>query len=83
VEDGSFLRMRNIQLGYNLPAPLLRKMKLTDMRIYLSANNLFTITNYNGFDPDIGTNGWILDTGIDKGYYPTNRSIGGGIKITM
>jgi hypothetical protein len=83
VEDGSFLRLRNLQLGYNLPSRLLQKMKLSELRIYASANNLFTITNYSGFDPDIGTNGWILDTGIDKGYYPSNRTIGGGIKITM
>jgi TonB-linked SusC/RagA family outer membrane protein len=83
VEDGSFLRLRNLQLGYNLPSRLLQKMKLSELRIYASANNLFTITNYTGFDPDIGTNGWILDTGIDKGYYPSNRTIGGGIKITM
>jgi len=49
----------------------------------VSGTNIFTITNYNGFDPDIGSNGWILDTGIDKGYYPSNRTIGGGLTITM
>lgn len=83
VEDGSFLRLRNIQLGYNLPQQLLEKVKLSAVRIYLSGNNLLTLTNYNGFDPEIGTNGWILDTGIDKGYYPSNKTVGGGIKITM
>lgn len=83
VEDGSFLRLRNIQFGYNLPSSLLEKIKLSGLRIYVTANNIFTLTNYNGFDPEIGTNGWILDTGIDKGYYPSNKTIGGGIKITM
>ncbi|MCB0582506.1 MAG: TonB-dependent receptor [Phaeodactylibacter sp.] len=83
VEDGSFLRLRNIQIGYNIPARLLEKISLTNLRIYFSANNLITVTNYPGFDPDIGSNGWILDTGIDKGFYPSNRIIGGGIKITM
>ena len=83
VEDGSFMRLRNLQIGYNIPTRLLEKAKLTSLRIYLSANNLLTVTNYSGFDPDIGSNGWILDTSIDKGFYPVNKTIGGGIKITM
>ena len=83
VEDASFLRLRNIQVGYSLPASVLSKVHLAGLRLYFSANNLFTITPYHGFDPDIGTNGWILDTGIDKGYYPSNKTIGGGLKITM
>ncbi len=83
VEDGSFLRLRNLQLGYNLPKDLLEKIKVQQFRIYFSANNLFTSTNYTGFDPDIGTNGWILDTGIDKGFYPTVKTLGGGIKLTL
>jgi hypothetical protein len=84
VEDASFLRLRNLQIGYNFSPELLSKVKLSGLRIYFSANNLFTITGYSGFDPDIGTNnGWILDTGIDKGFYPSNKTFGGGIKITM
>lgn len=83
MEDASFLRLRNLQVGYNLPARVLQKISLSGLRIYFSANNLFTVTNYSGFDPDIGTNGWILDTGIDKGFYPSNKVLGGGIKITM
>lgn len=83
VEDASFFRLRNLQVGYNIPPRLLQKVSLSGLRIYFSANNLVTLTDYSGFDPDIGTNGWILDTGIDKGYYPSNKVIGGGIKITM
>lgn len=84
VEDGSFLRLRNVQIGYNIPSQLLETIHLKGLRIYLSANNLFTLTGYRGFDPEIGTNNnWILDTGIDKGYYPSNKTIGGGIRITM
>ncbi|MBT8230687.1 MAG: SusC/RagA family TonB-linked outer membrane protein, partial [Bacteroidia bacterium] len=83
LEDGTFLRLRNLQLGYNLPQNLVAKAKLQALRVYLSANNLITLTNYNGFDPEIGTTGWILDTGIDKGYYPSNKTIGFGLKITM
>ena len=83
VEDGSFLRMRNLQFGYNIPGTLVNKIKLSSARIYVSANNLFTVTNYRGFDPEIGTDGWILNTGIDKGYYPSNRTYGAGIIISM
>ena len=83
VEDGSFLRLRNIQLGYTLPEDLLEKAQIRGLRLYVSANNLFTVTNYRGFDPEIGTSGWILDTGIDKGFYPANKTVGAGIKITL
>ncbi len=83
VEDGTFLRMRNLQIGYDLPTDLIGKLKMQEMRIYFTANNLFTLTNYKGFDPDIGTSGWILDTGIDKGFYPHNQSFGGGVKVTF
>ncbi|MEZ4688191.1 MAG: hypothetical protein R3B47_19655 [Bacteroidia bacterium] len=84
LEDGTFLRLRNLQLGYSLPKSLLGKVKPQAARLYVSANNLFTLTNYTGFDPEIGTNnGWILDTGIDKGFYPSNKTIGFGLKITM
>ncbi|MFT4664369.1 MAG: TonB-linked SusC/RagA family outer membrane protein [Polaribacter sp.] len=83
LEDGSFLRLRNIQLGYNIPTDLLAKVKVKELRIYFTANNLLTLTNYEGFDPDIGTNGWILDSGIDKGAYPSNKTVGGGVKITF
>lgn len=83
VEDGSFLRLRNVQFGYSLPDHIADKLKLSGLRIYVSGMNLLTITNYSGLDPDIGSNGWILDTGIDKGFYPSNRTFGGGITITL
>ncbi|HCX24257.1 MAG: SusC/RagA family TonB-linked outer membrane protein [Flammeovirgaceae bacterium] len=83
VEDGSFLRLRNVQFGYNLPSSILEKVKLSGVRIYFTANNIFTLTGYRGFDPEIGTDGWILNTGIDKGYYPSNKTFGGGLKISM
>ncbi len=83
LEDASFLRLKNLQIGYNLPKNLLEKAKIKAIRVYFSANNLFTVTGYKGFDPDIGSNGWILDTGIDKGYYPANKTLGGGLKISF
>lgn len=83
VEDASFLRLRNLQLGYTIPNRLTRKAKLQKVRVYFTAQNLLTITAYRGFDPDIGTNDWILDTGIDKGFYPANQAIGGGLSVTF
>jgi TonB-linked SusC/RagA family outer membrane protein len=83
VEDGTFFRLRNLQIGWNLPVSWLEKAQIKEVKIYLTGNNLVTLTKYRGFDPDIGTNGWILDTGIDKGFYPTNRSYGAGINVTF
>lgn len=83
LEDASFLRLKNFQIGYSLPKSLLKTFKAREMRIYFSSNNLFTYTKYRGFDPEIGTSGWILDTGIDKGFYPSNKSFGGGLRITF
>lgn len=83
VENATFLRLRNLQLGWNVPSKWLKRAKVQHLKIYLTGTNIFTLTKYRGFDPDIGTNGWILDTGIDKGFYPNNRSIGGGINITF
>ena len=83
VENGNFLRLRNLQIGWNLPREWTHRAKMKEVKVYLTGNNLFTVTNYRGFDPDIGTGGWILDTGIDKGFYPNNRSLGAGLNITF
>ncbi len=83
VEDGTFLRMRNLQIGWNVPDNIASKVNMKNVKIYLTGNNIFTITNYRGFDPDIGTSGWILDTGIDKGFYPNNRSFGAGLNVSF
>lgn len=79
VEDGSFLRLRNIQLGYTIPSKISEKMKIKSLRIYVAANNLFTLTNYQGFDPDIGPFGGVLSSGVDFGFYPQARTIMGGL----
>ena len=81
VEDGSFLRLRNIQLGYTLPKSLTEKFKSTSLRVYVSANNLVTLTNYQGYDPDIGSAGGTLSAGVDYGFYPQARTYMGGINI--
>ncbi len=83
VEDGSYLRLKNIQIGYTVPRSLVEKAKMKSLRIYASVDNLLTLTGYTGFDPEIGTNGWILDTAIDKGFYPQLRTVGVGINASF
>jgi len=82
VEDGSFLRLRNTQFGYKIPRKILKKAKIESVRFYVSANNLFTLTRYQGFDPDIGSSG-ALSGGVDYGLYPQAKSYMGGIQITF
>jgi TonB-linked outer membrane protein, SusC/RagA family len=75
VENGSYLRVKNVTLGYTLPVSLVRKAKLSTARFYLSAQNLFTITQYKGFDPEVGT------SGIDNNVYPVTRTISIGVNL--
>jgi hypothetical protein len=56
---------------------------MKSLRVYLAFENLLTITSYTGFDPEIGTNGWILDTSIDKGFYPQLKTVGFGLQATF
>ncbi|GAA4467415.1 TonB-dependent receptor [Nibrella saemangeumensis] len=73
VEDGSYLRMQNLTLGYTMPANILERARLQRLRVFVSTNNLFTVTKYQGLDPSVGGN---ADTnfGIDVGNYPITRS---------
>jgi len=80
VEDGSYLRCKNITLGYRLPAI----KGINSARIYVSANNLFTLTNYTGYDPEVNTYAGSNTTiGVDNLVYPTSRSVLGGIQVTF
>ncbi len=80
VEDGSFLRLKNLTLGYTFDFS--KAKYISSMRLYAAANNLFTITKYSGFDPEIGNNG-VLYNGIDYGMYPQPQSFIFGINITF
>lgn len=80
VEDGSFARLRNIQLGYSLPSKLLKSARIGSLRVYVAGNNLFTLTNYQGFDPDVGSPG-ALSGGVDYGIYPQARTLMGGVNL--
>jgi TonB-dependent starch-binding outer membrane protein SusC len=81
VEDGSFIRLRNIQLGYTIPKKFTEKLKVESFRLYVSANNLVTLTKYQGFDPDIGPTAGTLSAGVDYGFYPQARTIMGGLTV--
>lgn len=84
VENGSYLRLKNIQVGYTLPAKTLEKFGVGRLRIYLSAANLFTITKYSGIDPEIGTSSETDNQtayGVDDGAYPSQRTFLLGINL--
>ncbi len=82
IEDGSFMRLRNIQLGYTVPVTALKKLKLQQVRVYLSADNLLTFTKYSGFDPEIGLPYYDpFAAGVDLGTYPQARTIIFGTNI--
>ena len=72
VYDGSYLRLKNIQLGYTFPKSLTRKVFVSSLRVYVAAENLLTFTKYHGFDPEISSGGTSL--GIDYGVYPQART---------
>ena len=81
IQDGSFVRLRNITLGYSLPKNITDAIRLTKLRLYVSAENLYTFTRYTGYDPEIG--GGVFDNGIDRGIYPQPRTIMTGINVTF
>ena len=82
VEDGSYLRIQNVTIGYNLPQRLISKVKISRLRIYASGQNLFTFTDYKGYDPEIGSfNQSVLLTGIDNGRFPSPRTYAIGLNL--
>lgn len=89
LENGAFFRLRNAQIGYTLPDNVLEKIKLEKVRLYLSAINLFTITDYEGYYPEVGRNGRgagnssIFNTGVDEGSYPTPRTFQLGLQVSF
>lgn len=81
VEDGSYLKLRNIQVGYNVPEKFLSKLQVSRLRLYLNANNLLTLTGYSGTDPEVaGSN---TSRGVDYGLYPQVRTVTGGIELNF
>lgn len=83
VEDGSFLRLRNVSVGYTIPRKALRKIKFDTMRVYVSADNVFTLTKYSGPDPEVSTRNSVLTPGFDWSAYPRAFGITGGVSFTF
>lgn len=83
VEDASFLRLKNVTLSYNLPKSLLSKAKISNIRIYASAENIWTLTNYSGPDPEVSTRNSVLTPGFDWSAYPRAFGLTGGVSLTF
>jgi hypothetical protein len=83
VEDASFLRLRNVTLGYTLPRNVLRKMKFDTMRFYISGENLWTLTKYTGPDPEVSTRNSVLTPGFDWSAYPRALGVTAGLSFTF
>nr|WKN39014.1 TonB-dependent receptor [Tunicatimonas sp. TK19036] len=82
VEDGSFVRLRNVQLGYTLPQTVAENAGLSSARVYIGAQNLFTLTKYSGIDPEVGDlNQNVLKSGYDDGNYPQARVFRLGVSL--
>ena len=76
IEDGSYLRLKNLQIGYTLPQHITQKFRCNRLRFYATASNLFTITKYKGYDPEVGG-------GVDYGNYPQSRTFTFGLNASF
>ena len=86
VEDGSYLRIKNITLGYTFPKSVLQKVKIENIRIYMNIQNLYTFTKYMGYDPEVGASTQDssgLTFGVDNGRYPSPMTCSFGLNITF
>lgn len=88
IEDGSYLRLRNLKIGYSLPESIISQLGMSNLNIYVSGQNLLTFTKYTGWDPEIGqvsdqngTTGGVQTRGIDFGSYPVSRSFTLGLNL--
>ncbi|GAB3930383.1 SusC/RagA family TonB-linked outer membrane protein [Larkinella terrae] len=84
IEDGTYVRLKNISLGYSIPKSLLAKARITNLRVYVSAQNAATWTNYTGYDPEVSLNGQsLINKGVDSGVYPNSKSYQAGISLSF
>ncbi len=87
IQNGSFIRLNSLQLGYSLPQSLLKRWGIAKVRVYAGGENLLTITRYDGFDPEVGmrdgNDGDPLDVGIDRAYYPRPRTLSVGLNVNF
>lgn len=83
IEDGSYLRLNTITLGYTLPKKLTQKAKIQNARIYCTLNNIHTFTDYTGYDPEVSASSSALTPGIDNSSYPRSKSWVVGVNLTL
>ena len=86
IEDGSYIRLKNITLGYTFPKTLLQKARIENVRVYVNIQNLYTFTKYSGFDPEVGASTQDsrgLTFGVDNGRYPSPTTYSCGLNITF
>jgi len=83
IEDGSFLRINNISLGYTLPKEWLKKSKISNLRIYFTAYNLYVFTKYSGYDPEVSVLNNAITRGVDFSAYPRSKSFLTGLNISL
>jgi TonB-linked SusC/RagA family outer membrane protein len=82
IESGSYLRIQTVSLGYNLPKSIMSKLKMASIRVYASAQNLYTFTKYTGYDPELGANNSSVTLmNVDNGHYPVPRTFTFGTNI--
>ncbi len=77
IEDGSYFRLKNLQIGYTLPKDITKKFYVDRLRVYMTASNLFTLTKYSGYDPEVGT------YAVDYGNYPQSRTFTFGLNVNL
>ncbi len=83
VKDGSYFKIKQIQLGYTLPKQITRKFAVDNLRFYVSLEDFFTFTSYKGFDPESASAGTGSYQGIDAGTYPVSKKIVLGCNVTF
>ena len=83
IEDGSYIRLKNLTLGYTLPKSLTSQWGISNLRLYISGQNLFTITGYSGYDPEVSSRTGNYNLGFDGGSYPAIRSYTFGLNLTL
>ncbi|MCR4033785.1 MULTISPECIES: SusC/RagA family TonB-linked outer membrane protein [Flavobacterium] len=83
IEDGSFLRINNVSLGYTLPKEWLKKSKISNLRIYFTAYNLYVFTKYSGYDPEVNVINNAITRGVDFSAYPRSKSFVTGLNISL
>ena len=89
IQDGSFLRLRSVTLGYSLPESLTTRVKMKSARVYVRGTNLVTLTDFTGYSPEVsgynrdGSGGNVIDSGIDNGIYPVPSIYSAGLNVTF